>query len=280
MFRRFLIILLLLALARSAVAQFPGTITLSANDTGTSCGVEDRFGLVSVYVVHAYTTGALGCRFSAPLPDCWIGATWLSDTNAFPYVNGNSQTGVSVAYGTCRSAPILVMTIFVFSIGSAQPCCPYFVFRDSSTSLYGAHVVTCAMDTVSTIGGGTLVNAVVNQCDCWPTIYPIVLKDPVPEDSASAVPLNAQLRWELFDPFEWIDNYEVYFGTAPNPPHVGWTEDKTFHPGPLTPNTTYYWRVLAWREAWVYQSPMWRFSTIQGVAAHQTTWGAIKSLYQ
>ncbi len=278
--RHFSLVLAILTLAASAHAQFPGTVTLSANSTGTSCGIVDGFGLVSVYVVHSYTTGAAGCRFSAPLPNCWTGATWISDSNAFRDVEGNSQTGVTVYYGTCRSAPILVMTILVFSTGSSRPCCPYFVFRDASIPLYGSDVVTCSMDEVATLGGGTLVNAVPDQCDCWPTIYPIVLENPVPADGASAMPLNSRLSWELFDPWQWIDNYEVYFGTTSNPPHVAWTEDKSYDPGPLVPNITYYWKVYAWREAWVYQSPLWRFTTIEGVAAKQSTWGAIKSLYQ
>jgi hypothetical protein len=49
------------------------------------------------------------------------------------------------------------------------------------------------------------------------------------------------LSW---NPVPTATEYEVYFGTTPNPPYVGIVETPSYSPGLLSPGTQYYWKVL------------------------------------
>ncbi len=55
--------------------------------------------------------------------------------------------------------------------------------------------------------------------------------------------------------------YEVYFGTAANPPLMATVAGTTYTPPPLQGQTTYYWRVAARNAAANISSQTWRFTT-------------------
>lgn len=114
----------LMLCAGAAFAQY-GTIGLYGDMGGTSCWLNDKVaGLTPYYVVHMNTVSAAAAEFAAPKPACLL-ATWLSDTNAFPVTIGNSQTGVSIGYGSCRAAPVLILTLNYFTAGTTPACCLY-----------------------------------------------------------------------------------------------------------------------------------------------------------
>ncbi|HEX6791908.1 MAG TPA: hypothetical protein VF247_11410, partial [Candidatus Krumholzibacteria bacterium] len=72
----------------------------------------------------------------------------------------------------------------------------------------------------------------------------------------------------------------LFFGTSPDPPELGYGTVSPSPIGPLQPETTYYWRILARRFCLSGASPVWSFTTGKGVATKQSTWGGIKALYR
>ncbi len=77
-----------------------------------------------MYVVHIGTTGAAACQYKATKPACFP-ASYLSDSSPFSVVIGNSQTGVSIGYGSCRVGSVHVQTISFFGTGTTPQCCFY-----------------------------------------------------------------------------------------------------------------------------------------------------------
>jgi hypothetical protein len=116
---------------------------------------------------------------------------------------------------------------------------------------------------------------------------PPYVHNPVPPDSAESVALDQVLRWDSWACCNVADYYYIAFGTDPDPPwFVGQEiETKSFDPGPLQPNTTYYWQV-AMNHWWGCPgggsavSPVWHFTTEPSNPVENTTWGRIKALYR
>jgi len=105
-----------------------------ADQAGTNCSITDTApGLLPIYVVHIVDAGATAIQYIAAKPACMT-STYLSDTNPFGVTIGNSQTGVSVGYGTCRSGAIHCQTISYFASGTTRRCCVYTVHCDPSAS--------------------------------------------------------------------------------------------------------------------------------------------------
>jgi len=142
-----------------------GYIGIFPDKIGSDCALRDSpIGLNLYFIVHVNTAGAAACRFSAPKPQCST-AMWLSDTGQFPVTIGNSQTGVSVGYGVCRSSPIHVLTINFFTIGTTPPCCYYWTCPDPLADSGEIEVVDCNQNLLTTTGGAGIINSTVN-CPC------------------------------------------------------------------------------------------------------------------
>ncbi len=88
---------------------------------------------------------------------------------------------------------------------------------------------------------------------------PDIPSSPSPNPGDAGVPTNATLSWTPAVGATW---YDVYFGTSPSPSFAASTTAFTFSPGPLSPGTTYYWRVVANNAAGAASSATWSFSTI------------------
>lgn len=154
---------LVTAVAGGALAQ-AGAIGIFRDPAGTVCYLDDKSaGVVPYYVVHVGTGGATGCQYSAPRPDC-MSATHLSDTNVFPVTLGNSQTGMSVGYGSCRTEPIHVQTISYFTQGLTPACCRYYVLPHPNAESGKIDVVDCYFTTLS----GSTIRAVINATSACP----------------------------------------------------------------------------------------------------------------
>ena len=86
---------------------------------GMECNLLDRADDIGLYVVHDLSDGTLGVRFSAPLPACWTGATFLVDQVMSPFIAiGDSQSGIQIAYGSCVVGQIVVARIWITSMGA------------------------------------------------------------------------------------------------------------------------------------------------------------------
>ncbi len=75
-----------------------------------------------------------------------------------------------------------------------------------------------------------------------PIPVPSCAGTPSPTNAATNAPTNQQLGWATVS---GATSYDVYFGTATNPPLVGNVTTLTYNPGTLLGNTTYYWKVVA-----------------------------------
>jgi hypothetical protein len=161
-----LLAIVCVSFAAGSVRGQGGVIGIYKDAAGTNCNLDDKVpGLTPYYIVHVYTSGATGCRYSAPKPACLL-AQYLSDTNMFAVTIGNSQTGSSVGYGNCRVGPILVQMLNYFTMGTTPPCCQYWTCPDPYAESNQIEVVDCNMNLV--YGHGTL--GIVNarpQCTCY-----------------------------------------------------------------------------------------------------------------
>jgi len=165
--RKGLLLTVVLMLGAGMAFAQGGTFGLYGDNAGTSCWLNDKTpGLTPYYVVHLNTTAASAAEFAAPKPSCLL-ATWLSDTSVFPVTVGGSQTGVSIGYGSCRAAPIHILTLNFFTQGMTGACCLYRVLPHPVNG--GPWMVDCASNQLP---AGTNIAVVNGNATCTCEIVP------------------------------------------------------------------------------------------------------------
>jgi hypothetical protein len=87
-----------------------------------------------------------------------------------------------------------------------------------------------------------------------------------PANGATGVLTTPVLTWSAAN---GATSYDVHFGTLSSPPLVTNTTATTYSPGTLSPNTTYYWQIVAQNSAGPTSSATWSFMTGGPVAALQ-----------
>ena len=88
--------------------------------------------------------------------------------------------------------------------------------------------------------------------------------NPSPANHATGVSIHADLSWTGGDPDPGDTvTYDVYFGTTATPPLVSNDQTATIYdPGSLSPNTKYYWKVVAMDNHGASTTgPVWDFTT-------------------
>jgi hypothetical protein len=98
---------------------------------------------------------------------------------------------------------------------------------------------------------------------------PTTPSNPSPAHNATGVSLNATLAWTSTDDQPGLV-FDVSFGTTSSPPLVASSlSTASYTPGPLAPQTAYYWRVLA-RDAsgQARTGPLWMFTTMMHPTAY------------
>jgi len=83
--------------------------------------------------------------------------------------------------------------------------------------------------------------------------------NPSPPHAATAVALDAGLTWTAG---ARAASHDVYFGTTNPPAFRGNQTTPTYDPGPLTANTTYYWRVDEKNSGGATAGPLCSFTTL------------------
>ena len=182
--KRLLMFVVLLSLsAGTAGAQWGnGRLAIRA-DAQSECGyVYPPVGQVlPLYVVHSNHAGARGVRFAAPKPDCF-NAIWLWDTTSFVEIAvGNSQTGITVGYGACLPAPVVVLAMNFLVLGSSTPCCAYFPRADPMDLSGHIVAVDCDDQSIWINGFPALINPTTSCFD--PPCHPI--EPPVPAEETT-----------------------------------------------------------------------------------------------
>jgi len=97
----------------------------------------------------------------------------------------------------------------------------------------------------------------------YPPGVPIYLS---PLNNSQDVPIDTTLTWSCIDPDGDTLIFDVYFGICNPPPKVESNQSsKSYDPGILDFNTTYYWKIVVWDECGESTSgPIWCFTTEQG----------------
>jgi len=99
--------------------------------------------------------------------------------------------------------------------------------------------------------------------------------NPSPANNATNVSLNPTLSWSCSDSESDSLTYDVYFGSASNPPLVSNGQSYTsYNPENLQINTFYYWKIKAIDEFDDYTiSSVWHFTTTNTVLTWTKTFG-------
>ena len=143
-----------------------GAIGVFSDPQASGCNLLDHApGLMTFYIVHVLTAEASAAEFAAPVPPCMTGATYLGESSPFGVVIGNSQTGVSIGYGSCRSGPIQLLTVRLFVQGLSEPCCLYPVVPDPGYWEPGIWMVDCDSHMLEAAGAYAIVN-LTGACQC------------------------------------------------------------------------------------------------------------------
>ena len=105
---------------------------------------------------------------------------------------------------------------------------------------------------------GSTVSFTISLTGPFP--IPICSTTPVPTNAATEVPTLQQLSWAAAS---GATSYDVYFGTATNPPLVANVTSTSYNPGTLTGGTTYYWKIVPKNASGSATGcSVWTFSTI------------------
>lgn len=80
-----------------------------------------------------------------------------------------------------------------------------------------------------------------------------------PADAATNIALQTSLSWTAPT---CTQSHNVYFGTTNPPPFIANQATASYNPGPLSPNTTYYWRIDEKNYFGTTIGSVWRFKTI------------------
>ncbi len=234
-------------------------------------------GFIQVYVLVSSWSGLQAVEFTAPPPDCG-GIVFLGQSAVFAATVGSAETGVSIAFGGCRSSrfPILILNYYTTAVDS---CCPMDIVAHPNSLSGEVEGVDCQSNRVMIEGRmNTLKPPGITGCG-----HPTIPKNPMPPDGAVNLPLSVTLDWDSKPTAGTglgVFFANVQFGSTPNPPITIWNDLPPQQVGPLTPNTTYYWRVTAIvTDYGSTTGPWWTFTTGAGVPVSASTWGAIKSMY-
>src|SRR5262245_39134115 len=118
--------------------------------------------------------------------------------------------------------------------------------------------------SITSNGGNSTIKIravkLVPGCDLGPTA-PVVANPP---SGATNVGSNVELSWTGGDSrcAALTATYDVYFGTTSPPPFDHDNDSlKVWNPGPLSPNTIYYWRVIAKDANGETNGGQWSFQT-------------------
>jgi len=121
---------ILLLCAAPAPSFSENKIGLYADIAASGCEIADNTpGYQLIYVFLTGTAPATGVVFSAPIPPCWQGATFLG--NGWPGyrgADGNTQDSFFITLYppgnlACPTPPVLICTIIVGTTGQSLPCC-------------------------------------------------------------------------------------------------------------------------------------------------------------
>lgn len=276
--KRFWAFAMLLGFASPASST--GYIGVYADSLGWQCNFGTQDGVIDFYIIGSAPGGIQGAELRVTgLPAGSVVLSKALHPNAIE-IGDALGLGVDIAFPSCDTDDIVILYHYSVLL-SAPPPIRLKVeahYTPSNPNFECPHTVMCddPVFTKNCVSGGTA------------TIAPP--SEPVPPDGAIDIGANTQLAWTPgFTPacgFNQLTWTSMFFGTLPDPPLVAGSFGNigdgigVYDPGPLGPNTTYYWRVEQQANGTV-SSPVWSFTTADFVVSvDEVTWNAVKQLYR
>jgi len=213
------------SVVNNEATQYDGRIRVYVTEVESSMGWHDTAG-------HPYTFPFLDYAFNQVISIA-AGNTWTDSIN---WDGHNYNDGYGHNFGSIQFGNIMVIAVVFNSEwhqGYAYP---------PSQNPFDAYYVD---DTAGFFVGP-----------------PNTPSNPDPADGATGVDTNKDLSW-TGGPGSTI-TYDVYFGTATDPPLVvSGQSGTTYDPGAMNYETTYYWKIVAWdTQGNSAEGPIWHFTTI------------------
>lgn len=166
MTRVFLMFVLFLFWAGSACGQ-ADVIALYSDQSYTDCSLTDGgAGSVIVYVVHESRSGSMASQFSLQAGS-GVGLAYVNESSPFMFI-GDTQSGITIAYGGCRSSQELIATITYFTTGASTTCSSIRVLPDPSSLTGTIEVLDCMNSRSEGLGGKLVINP-DGSCGCGPS---------------------------------------------------------------------------------------------------------------
>lgn len=114
------VLILAMGVVLAANVAFADHLGIYAEETGNTCTkvVPGPFLTIPVYVVHKFTAGTTGTRFK--VTDA-TGLLQLSNATDYAVLGTSPFSGVSVAYGSCKTGTIKTYTLNFMHTNPAGP---------------------------------------------------------------------------------------------------------------------------------------------------------------
>jgi PKD domain len=131
--------------------------------------------------------------------------------------------------------------------------------------LIGVWMIGCSSDGPASPDGGT-----ANRAPGTPTID---TEAGAPANGSTDKVISSLLHWQCSDPDGDDLTFDVFFGTATDPPSVATGQTpESYNPGALANSTTYYWKIVAEDpDEETASSAVWSFTTMALVAETVST---------
>ena len=122
--------------------------------------------LVPVYAVHKLCPGATASQWMITTGG-GFNCTYTGEIIALPTSIGNTQVGISIAYGGCLGASnLLLATINYFCMGASPTCAFIQVVPDPAAPSGQIEVIDCAFVKLVATGNAIYFNH-NTSCDCY-----------------------------------------------------------------------------------------------------------------
>lgn len=127
--------------------------------------IDNRVALVSIYVIHLFTPGAVASSWMvAQSPD--FNCAYVGETAPWATYIGNTRIGLSISYGLCVVGDALLISINYFCQGLTPRCEFLEVVPHPEAPTGEIEVVDCSFVTVAGVGGVLIINN-DGSCPCY-----------------------------------------------------------------------------------------------------------------
>jgi hypothetical protein len=151
-----LTLILLLGVTMTIAQGYNGAIGIFADPGGNSVYLSGAPGVRTYYFLHVNAVGATASQWAAPHPSCMT-ATRLADVPVFAINLGNTETGVTIGYGACKTGSFHIMTV-MYQVTAATDCCFWSVVADPNLPSGRIEIPDCEFNLTYGSGGQGIIN--------------------------------------------------------------------------------------------------------------------------